>query len=222
MSRAKRLLVINPNSSAAVSQRLADVADIVLTGRAVVQVATAAGGPAYLGDMETMRAGEAAAIAAVRDLCIGQGKAFDAIVMGCFAELGVAAVRQILEIPVCSLLGASLLAAGRRGRRLGIVTAGAQWRDLLPSMVAPLLRQDEMVLAGIRTIDTTGTIIAGQPELAIAALNRAVADCCHHDDADVIVIGGAGLGGLAARLDVPGDIAVIDSVEAALIQSLSD
>lgn len=222
MSRAKRLLVINPNSSVAVSQRLGDVADTILAGKAVVQVATASDGPSYLGDPETMRAGEAAAITTVHDLCIGQGKAFDAIVMGCFAELGVATLRQMLDIPVFSLLGASLLAAGRRGRRLGIVTAGAQWRDLLPPMVTPLLRQGDMVLAGIRTIDTTGTIIAKQPHLAIAALNRAVAEACYQDEADVIVIGGAGLGGLAAHLDAPAHIVLIDSVEAALIKSLGD
>lgn len=88
MSRAKRLLVINPNSSAAVSQRLGDVADIVLTGRAVVQVATAADGPAYLGDPDTMRAGEAAAIATARNLCIDRGETFDAVVMGALPSLG--------------------------------------------------------------------------------------------------------------------------------------
>jgi Asp/Glu/hydantoin racemase len=222
MFRVKRLLVVNPNSSGAVSQRLREVAEVCLAGRAAVHVETAVGGPSYLGDLDTMRAGEAAAIATARNLCIDRGETFDAVVMGCFAELGVIPLRQMLGLSVCSLLGASLLAANRHGRRLGIVTAGAQWRSLLPPMVEPLLQQSDMALAGIRTIDTTGTTIAEQPDLAIQALNRAVWECRHHDGADVIVIGGAGLGGLAARLDTPADTAVIDSVEAALMQGLQD
>lgn len=220
MFRAKRLLIVNPNSSAAVSQRLRDVADAFLAGRATVHVETAAGGPLYLGDPDTMQSGEVAAIATVRSLCIDRGEAFDAVVMGCFAELGVIPLRQMLGVSVCSLLGASLLAANRHGRRLGIVTAGAQWRSLLPPMVEPLLQQSDMDLVGIRTIDTTGTIIAEQPDIAIDALNQAASDCRNHDGADVIVIGGAGLGGLAAKLAVPAGTSVIDSVEAALMQAL--
>lgn len=215
----KRLLVINPNSSLAVTRRLRETAELCLSGEASVHVETAEDGPAYLGDAATLNAGEAAAIA------IGQrlherGRPFDAIILGCFADIAVAQLRRTLGVPVCSLLGASLLAAMKIGKRVGIVTAGAQWRGLLPPMVMPYLQLGRSGLAGIRTIETTGTAIAERPEIAARALGDAVRECQEQDGADVIIVGGAGLAGLAHRLDLPAGLAVIDSVEAGLRQGL--
>ncbi len=213
MSRA-RILIVNPNSSDAVSERLRATATLLAGGRARIEVVTCHDGPSYLGDEATMRAGEAAALATI-DARLRETAKPDALILGCFADLGLKAVAERTTLPVCTLLSASLAMA--RGRT-AIVTAGAQWRDMLPPMVARTRAATDLV--AVRTIAATGTIIAANPQAAIAELQDAVDACAASDRADTIIIGGAGLAGLAASLTAPPRARLLDCLQAALDQSL--
>ncbi|MGE0153468.1 MAG: aspartate/glutamate racemase family protein [Reyranellaceae bacterium] len=208
MSRA-RILIVNPNSSEAVSERLRATAARFVGERARIEVVTCSDGPSYLGDEETMRAGEAAALTKIDGLLKEKEKP-DAIVLGCFADLGLKALAQRTTLPVCTLLSASLAAATGR---TAIVTAGAQWRTMLPPMVARTRGETDLV--AVRTIAATGTIIAANPQAAIAELQQAVDACAAL--ADTIVIGGAGLAGLAASLAPPPGARLLDCLQAAML-----
>ncbi|HEX2886811.1 aspartate/glutamate racemase family protein, partial [Vineibacter terrae] len=165
------LLIVNPNSAPAVSGRIAAFAAPRLDGHAEFDVITCAGGPDYLGDMKTLRAGEAAAVAAVTER-MRQGRRFDAVLMACFADIGHP-IRALSGRPVCTLLSASLAAVEAEGRPFAIVTAGAQWQDLLPPMVGQALPAGaKAALAAVRTFESTGTAVAADPAAALPALER--------------------------------------------------
>jgi Asp/Glu/hydantoin racemase len=69
-------------------------------------------------------------------------------------------------------------------------------------------------LAAIRTIAPTGDQIARDPEAALAELAAACTACAMQDGADVVILGGAALAGLAARIQPSVPIPVLCSVEA--------
>jgi len=219
-STRPHLLVVNPNSSQAVSGRIGALAARWLNGRAEFDVVTSTGGPDYLGDTETLRAGEAAALAAVTEQ-MRPGRRIDAILMACFADIGHS-IRAASGKPVCNLLSASLAAAESEGRRFAIVTAGAQWQDLLPRMVHRALPAGARAsLAAVRTFESTGTAVAADPAAALPELERAVLACINLDKVDVVIIGGAGLSGLAARIQRPPGVKIVDCLEAGLATALS-
>ncbi|OYW99077.1 MAG: hypothetical protein B7Z14_12950 [Bosea sp. 32-68-6] len=76
-------------------------------------------------------------------------------------------------------------------------------------------------LAGIETVAPTGAEIARDPDGAIALLTQACRDAAARDGAGAVILGGAGLAGLAARIAPHLDIPVICSVEAGLATVLA-
>ncbi len=55
-------------------------------------------------------------------------------------------------------------------------------------------------LASVRTVAPTGAEIAADPEAALAMLAASCRDCAEGDGADCVILGGAGLVGLAERI----------------------
>jgi hypothetical protein len=114
-----------------------------------------------------------------------------------------------------------------RPRGPAVVTGGAGWQQLLPEMFAVAAASQavpgEHVLPGeqaaagelvsVRTFEVQAPAIAGDPLGMQAEIARLARLCADEDGADVVIVGGAGLGGLApagavGRRGVP----VLDSV----------
>ena len=89
---------------------------------------------------------------------------------------------------------------------------GLKWKQMLTRIIRDYGYQDKV--ASIRTIELTGAQIAADPDGAVTFL---VAECqraVSEDSADVIILGGAGLCGLAERISPFVSIPIIDSVYA--------
>jgi Asp/Glu/hydantoin racemase len=67
-------------------------------------------------------------------------------------------------------------------------------------------------LAGVVTLAVDGGQIAANPDAALAALQSAVEQAVERYAAQAVIIGGAGLAGLAARLQPDAPVPLIDSV----------
>ncbi len=222
-----RLLIINPNSSAAVSAGLRATADSYLNGRAACTVLTCENGPAYLGDPESLQAGREAVYekikAALFDAGSFAGESFDAVVLGCFADLGIAQIATMSGRPAYDLLSAALHVTNTLDKRFSIVTAGRQWEELLPGMIVQLaIPGTKGKLCSVRTIEMTGTMVANAPTTAMDMLSSAIETCVQFDGAEAIIVGGAGLAGMAQALSKRVTIPLIDSVVAALSCALGD
>jgi Asp/Glu/hydantoin racemase len=99
------------------------------------------------------------------------------------------------------------------GRRFAIVTGGVLWGPMLAEFVAALGLSER--LAGIRTVAPTGADIARDPEGALDLLAGACRDAAG-EGADVVILGGAGLAGLAERIADRVPVPVICSTRAAV------
>jgi allantoin racemase len=121
-------------------------------------------------------------------------------------------------VPVVGMAEASILQACAVGRRFSIVTGGAAWKPMLEEFVAA--QGLAARLASVRTVAPTGADIARNPAAALALLAKSCAACAK-DGADVVILGGAGLAGLAARLQGKVEVPLLDGVGCAVTMALA-
>ena len=203
-----RILLINANTTQAITDRLVAVAQSLSPANVTFPGATARFGARYIAS----RAANAIAGHAVLDAYAEHGAGADAVLLGCFGDPGLDALREIAPVPVLGLADASAEAAMRVARRFGVVTGGAAWKPMLEEFFAT--RGHAARLAGIRTVAPSGGEIARDPDAALALLADACEATAREDGAEAVVLGGAGLVGLAAKLQGRVRVPVICSVEA--------
>jgi allantoin racemase len=203
-----RILLINPNTTESVTALVAGHARAIAGDGATFVPVTGRFGAHYI----SSRAAAAIAAHAALDALAEHVAGCDAVYLACFGDPGLAALREISPVPVIGMAAASCLEACNRGRRFAIVTGGALWGPMLTEFVAWLGLAER--LAAIRTIAPTGDRIARDPEAALAQLAAACTACATEDGADVVILGGAALAGLATRIQPSVPIPVLCSVEA--------
>ncbi len=205
---ALRILLINPNTAESVTALVTDHARTIAGDAATFVPVTGRFGARYI----STRAAAAIAGHAALDALAQHIAGCDAVYLACFGDPGLAALREISPVPVIGMAEASCLEACKRGRRFAIVTGGALWGPMLTEFVAWLGLAER--LAAVRTIAPTGDRIARDPEAALAELATACTACAVEDGADVVILGGAALAGLAARIQPSVQVPVLCSVEA--------
>lgn len=209
-----RILLINANTTASITDRLVAIANGMAPPGVAFAGATGRFGARYIAS----RAATAIAAHAALDAYAEHGAGADAVLLGCFGDPGLDALREIAPVPVLGLADASAAAALARGRRFGVVTGGAAWKPMLEEFFAA--RGHAAHLAGVRTVAPSGGEIARDPEAALALLAGACRACVEEDGAEVVILGGAGLAGLAdqlaGRVPVPVLCSVAEGVRAAI------
>ena len=209
-----RILLINANTSADITDRLVVIANAMAPPGVTFEGTTGRFGARYIAS----RAASAIAGHAAIDAYATQGEGAGAVLLACFGDPGLDALRELAPVPVIGLAEASAQAALRLGARFGVVTGGAVWKPMLTEFFAA--RGHGAALSGVRTVAPTGAEIARDPEAALALLTTTCRACAEQDGAEVVILGGAGLAGLAARvaplLGVPVLCSVEEGVRAAL------
>ncbi|SEP19873.1 Asp/Glu/hydantoin racemase [Methylobacterium sp. ap11] len=201
-----RILLINPNTTPSVTEQAA--AHVRRLVAAEIVTATGRFGARYIAS----RAAAAIAGHAALDALAANVTGCDAVYLACFGDPGLLALKEVSPVPVIGMAEGALHLACTRGRRVGIVTGGVLWKPMLTEFVAMLGLAER--LAGIRTVAPTGGEIARAPDAALDRLAAACRDCAEIDGADVVVLGGAALAGLAERVQPRVAVPVICSVEA--------
>jgi Asp/Glu/hydantoin racemase len=202
-----RVLLINANTDAAITGRLVAIATAMAPSGLVFAGATARFGARYIAS----RAASAIAAHAALDAFAAEGAGADAVLLGCFGDPGLDALREVSAVPVVGLAEAAAAAALRLAPRFGVVTGGAAWGPMLAEFYAA--RGLGAALAGVRTVAPSGGEIARDPEGALDLLAAACRASAAEDGAGVVVLGGAGLAGLAPRLAGRVPVPVLCSVE---------
>jgi Asp/Glu/hydantoin racemase len=204
------ILLINPNTTQSITDLVLRTAKTFASRGTVLRAVSGAFGPRYIAS----RVGYAiAGHAAVDALANDKGRK-DAVILACFGDPGLAALKEISPVPVVGLADASILQACALGGRFSIVTGGERWQSMLEEFVAAMGLASR--LASVRTVAPTGADIARNPKAAMALLAKGCQACVKQDRADVVILGGAGLAGLAAKLANKVDVPVLDGVACAL------
>jgi allantoin racemase len=205
-----RLLLVNPNTSDSVSALIRAEAQRSASPGTEIEVLTAPFGVAYIETrFEAMLGAYAAAQLAGEHL----GR-YDALIVAAFGDPGRAALREVLPCPVTGLTEAALASACLLGQRFSIVAISQRIRAWYRETVQA--NGLEARLASIRGLDEPladiGNVQGDQGERLVALAQRCVDD----DGADVIVLAGAPLAGLARNLRGRLPVPVVDGVSSAV------
>jgi allantoin racemase len=208
-----KILLLNPNTTAAVTDLLHAAGSKVASPGTELVPATAPRGVPYIATRAEAQIGGAIAL----EMLAEAGDGVDAAIIAAFGDPGLFGARELFSFPVVGLAEAAMLTACMVGRRFSIVTfagALAPWYEECVAMHGLASR-----CAGIRTLDgsfkSISEVQAEKEELLVALANRAV----EQDAADVVILSGAPLAGLAAKIGDRIPVPVIDPVAAAVRQA---
>jgi Asp/Glu/hydantoin racemase len=208
-----KLLLINGNTNAAITDRAVACARASLPGlglSAEVAGVTARFGARYIAS----RAASAIAQHAVLDALAEYGAGYDGIIIACFGDPGLEAARELSPVPVVGMADASLTIGFRAATRVAFITGGAAWVPMLEEFCLVRGYGRDQVL--VRAVAPDGGMIAADPEGAIALLAQAARDAAA-EGAGAVVLGGAGLAGLAPAVAAASGVAVLDSLNCSLL-----
>lgn len=201
--------MINPNTSSEITELVVRHAQRFASPGTQIRGTTGRFGARYI----VSRAASAIAAHAALDAYCEHGDGADVVVLACFGDPGLAALRELATQPVVGFAEQACKRAALIGR-FSIVTGGERWKPMLEEFVAwlGLSRQ----LASVRTVAPSGGDIARDPKGSVAMLAQACVDSVHQDGAQCVILGGAGLAGLAAEIGPLVPAPLIDPVFAAV------
>jgi Asp/Glu/hydantoin racemase len=205
-----RILVVNSNTTPAVTDRIGAAARAVASpDTEVVAVSAPFGLPLIVTRADWLAAGPAtlAALAQHR----GQ---YDAAVIACFGDPGLDAAKELLDVPVLGISEAAFHAACMLGRRFGVVSFTAALRPMFEDCLAH--HGLEARCAGFRM----GPPFSGDPgtvaEDRLDLLAALCAESAEQDGAECVILAGGPLAGLAPRLQPRVTVPLIDGTQAAV------
>ena len=205
-----RLLLINPNISDSVSALIRAEAERNALPGTEIEVLTAPFGVAYI---ETRFEALIGAYAAAQ-LAAEHHARFDAVVVAAFGDPGLAGLREVLPVPVTGLTEAALASAHLLGHRISIIAISqriqAWYREVVESYGFGSR------LASIRALDRPLASIGGVQDEHALALKTLAERAVDEDGAEVIVLAGAPLAGLARSLAGQLPVPVVDGVSSAV------
>jgi Asp/Glu/hydantoin racemase len=205
-----KLLLINPNITAAMTGSMANEARLSASPGTEIVAVTAAFGTQYVEN----RAEAAIAAHAVLDALAKHADGCDAAIVSAFGDPGLAAAREFADIPVLGIEESAILTAWMLGRRYSIVC------------LTPRLRRwyieaaEEHGLAGrlasVRALDVAIPDITHAKDQFREVLLAECARAIEHDEAEVIIFGGGPIAGLAREVADTIPVPVLDGVSCAV------
>lgn len=202
-----KILVLNPNTSPDMTALVMRVLEPLTPPGVTLKPATGRFGARYI----SSRSAGAIAGHAALDAYAEHGGDCDAVYLACFGDPGLFALKELAGVPVIGMAEAACRRAAALGGRFSIVTGGERWGPILTEFVASLGLSE--ALASIVTVAPTGGDIAADPEGSLALLAAACRQAAERDGAGAVILGGAGLAGLAARVRPLVDMQVLCSTE---------
>lgn len=207
----KTILVLNPNSTAAVTETMKrGCAGIDVHPDHRAEFHTLPGGPAAI---QSQRDTEAVAIPACDYLL---GRPADAYVLGCFSDPGLALCREELSAPVVGIGESAYREAIALGARFGIMSISQSSIDRHARAIAGL--GFGHMLAGDRSLGlgVLDLLEIDRSLFQMVKVGRALRD---EDGAKVLILGCATMGVYRSRLEEALAMPVIDPVQAAVLRA---
>lgn len=210
-----RILLVNPNMTQAMTDTMAAIAREVAGDRAEILPLTATRGFPYIASRAEAQIAGAITLEMIADNLDG----IDAVVVAAFGDPGLAGARELFDLPVVGMAEAAVMTAAMMGERFSIVTFSplmTRWYTDCVEDTGLGGRFTGVCTPAAREIDVASVATDLRSDLVTLA-NRAVTE----DAADVVILGGAPLAGLAPKIarDVPA--IVIDPIAAAVAQAMT-
>lgn len=205
-----KILVANPNTSTSVTDKLVASGRRVASPGTELIAMTAPRGVPYI----ATRAEAAIGSTVFLEMLAEKRGTFDAAICAAFGDPGLGGARELFDFPVVGMAEAAMLVACTLGRSFGIVSFSKSLEPWFTEIVAWHGLSGRC--AAIRTLDESFKSIDDVQEekesVLVDLANRTVAN----DQADVIILAGAPLAGLANKIRERVPVPLVDGIQAAV------
>lgn len=209
----QRILVINPNTTASMTQTIAKAAQGAAAPSSDICAVTSAMGPASIEGYYDEVLAIPGVLTAIRE---GEREGAAAAVIACFDDTGLDAARALATIPVIGICEAALSLASFVARRITVVTMSHL--SIVP--VEELVHRYGMSSrVRVRAAGVPVLELENPASNAVDRLRSEISSALGEDHAEAIVLGCAGMADLAASLQREFRVPVIDGVGAAVKQA---
>ena len=208
--------VINPNTTAAMTEKIALSARAVVGPGTRLDAVNPAMGPASIESHYE----EALSVPGIlTEVAAGERAGVDGYVIACFGDPGLDAARELAAGPVVGIAEAAMHAAALLGRGFSVVTTLDRTRGRARELAARY--GAGQACRGVYGCAIPVLELEGDPDVLdrVVAVGRAALE---RDDSDVLVLGCAGMADLCAQVSARLGVPVVDGVGAAtvFVQSL--
>jgi allantoin racemase len=208
-----KILLLNPNTTPAITDRLFAAARQVTAPSTTLIPLTAPRGVPYIATRAEAQIGGTVTLEVLAE----HHRNVDAAIIAAFGDPGLLGARELFDIPIVGMAEAAMLSACMLGRRFAIVTfatALVPWYQECVEMHGLTGR-----CAGIRMLDGSFRSITDVQEEKEDLLVELACRTVTEINADVVILGGAPLAGLAAKVKHRVPVPVVDQVQAAVKQA---
>jgi len=208
----KNYLIINPNTNALTTERLQNVFMPLMPTDVNTLFTTASFGANYIACEASYAVASHACLEAWAGQILVNPQPLAGVLIGCFGDPALFALREMSAVPVTGLAEASFIQAAQIGP-FAVVTGGERWKPMIQRLAVNLGFGDQ--LRHIETVSPSGAELQANPEMAIQCLGEACRQAAKYG-VRVIILGGAGLAGYAEKLQGICPLPLIDSARAGL------
>lgn len=208
-----RILIVNPNTTASMTEKAATAARAVAASGTEIIAATSRMGPVSI---EGHYDGALAIPGLLAELKERQAAGYDAAVIACFDDTGLEAARTFADVPILGLCESAVVTAGFLAQRFTVVTTLERSRVLIDNLVRRYGMGDR---AKVRASDIPVLELEDPASGAIGKLRAEIERALLEDGAEAIVLGCAGMTDLARELQQIYGVPVVDGVAAAVKQA---
>lgn len=145
-----------------------------------------------------------------------EGEGFDAVIVGCFSDPGLDALRELVDIPVVGPGASAIHLAAQLGTRFSIIAPLAGGEGRVAARLRALGLADKF--ASVRSIGLSVLDLARDREAVLERATEVARTAAREDGADVFVLGCMSMGFVGVTDDVQKrlDLPVVNPVVAAL------
>lgn len=207
-----RIRLVNPNTTATMTEKAARAARLVAAPDTAIEPATSETGPESIeGYYDEALAVPGLLVEIVR----AESEGADAAVVACFDDTGLDAARSRTSMPVVGLCEAAVATASFIAPRFAIVTT-------LPRSIVPIealvKRYGMEARCKVYAADVPVLALEDPTSGAVDLLRSTIATVLQHSQCGAIVLGCAGMAELARSLSGEFNVPVVDPVGAAVKQ----
>lgn len=208
-----KILLLNPNTTAEVTGLLYAAGHRAASPGTELVAMTARRGVPYIATRAEAQIGGAIAL----EMLAEAGQNFDAAIIAAFGDPGLFGARELFAFPIVGLAEAAMLTACMVGRKFAVVTFSRTLAPWYEECVAT--HGLEKRCAGIRALDEAFQSISEVQSEKEEMLVRLAHAAVEQDGADVVILSGAPLSGLADKVKDRIPVPVIDPISAAVRQA---
>ena len=208
-----RILLVNSNTSTFVTDKVCrEARRAASTGTEIVPVTGTFGARVI-----SSRSENAIAQHSTLALAAEHAPSCDAVLIAVSYDTGLQAARELLSIPVAGMTEAALLTGCMLGGRIGIIVFGRRVLPMYQEVVAAYGLSQR--IAGWRVIESSAPYAPGDQSEVESLLVNAANELVEQDYAETVLLSGAVMAGVPARLQASVPVPLLDGIVCGLRQA---